>query len=135
MNDGIRAARGRFFAYLDDDNQWRKDYLAKMIGCLERCHDCALVYCDTCDHFSKDELFEKLTKDARTYTHRSPTAVVFPHLGLFTKLEFFASGRGYKDYIDTIPDVSTRKQSLRFAKSIRAGSSINLCLRGWTVAL
>src|SRR6266496_783117 len=45
-NTGIRNAFGKYIAFLDGDDYWTPDHLAKNIGILEGNSEIALVYCD-----------------------------------------------------------------------------------------
>ena len=44
-NVGLRAARGTYVAYLDDDDRWRPDHLATVLGAMAR-QDKAVGYAD-----------------------------------------------------------------------------------------
>jgi glycosyltransferase involved in cell wall biosynthesis len=44
-NHGIRLAQGKYIAFLDADDQWRPEKLAKQVALLDRNSDLALVYC------------------------------------------------------------------------------------------
>jgi glycosyltransferase involved in cell wall biosynthesis len=45
-NAGIRAAHGRYLAFLDADDLWRTDFLERQIGYLHSHPQCDLVYSD-----------------------------------------------------------------------------------------
>jgi len=45
-NTGIRNAFGKYVAFLDGDDYWTPDHLAKNIAVLERNPELSLVYCD-----------------------------------------------------------------------------------------
>jgi glycosyltransferase involved in cell wall biosynthesis len=45
-NTAIRASTGRLLAFLDADDRWRPDFLARQLALLESDRRCALVYCD-----------------------------------------------------------------------------------------
>jgi glycosyltransferase involved in cell wall biosynthesis len=44
-NHGIRLAQGKYIAFLDADDRWRPEKLAKQVALLDRRSDLALVYC------------------------------------------------------------------------------------------
>jgi glycosyltransferase involved in cell wall biosynthesis len=45
-NTAIRASTGRLLAFLDADDRWRPDFLARQVAWLKANRLCALVYCD-----------------------------------------------------------------------------------------
>jgi glycosyltransferase involved in cell wall biosynthesis len=45
-NTGIRASHGRLLAFLDADDRWTPDFLARQVALLESDRRCAVVYCD-----------------------------------------------------------------------------------------
>ncbi len=108
MNTGLAFARGNYFAYLDDDFLWRDDCLEVLSNYLDQHPNTHLVYGDTCDHSTEKVIASFEYTDERPYSFKNKTSIIYPHRGDFTKIEFFASGRGYKDYIDTNEFMHTR---------------------------
>ena len=45
-NTAIRASTGRLLAFLDADDRWMPDFLARQVALLESDRHCVLVYCD-----------------------------------------------------------------------------------------
>src|ERR1700742_1301469 len=45
-NTAIRHARGEFLAFLDADDYWEPDFLARQIAFFDRYPDIDMVYCD-----------------------------------------------------------------------------------------
>lgn len=43
---GYRAARGRYVAHLDDDDEWEPRFLEVLVGNLEAHPECSLAFCD-----------------------------------------------------------------------------------------
>jgi glycosyltransferase involved in cell wall biosynthesis len=46
LNTGVRASRARLIAFLDADDRWAPEFLARQVSFLEANRACALVYCD-----------------------------------------------------------------------------------------
>ena len=53
-NDGLRAAGGRYIAYLDSDDFWRSNLLEVMVDYLDRHPEVGLAYCDAVWHRNLD---------------------------------------------------------------------------------
>lgn len=45
-NEGIKLAKGKYIAFLDDDNTWRPDHLQLLVKCLDENPDIAMAYGD-----------------------------------------------------------------------------------------
>lgn len=58
-NKGINASRGRYIAFLDADDEWENDFLARSMSILENNKDCDVVvsnyYLDESVYFPKDK--------------------------------------------------------------------------------
>jgi glycosyltransferase involved in cell wall biosynthesis len=46
LNEAIRAAKGKYIAYLDDDDIYYPDHIEKLVGALENRSDCGVAYSD-----------------------------------------------------------------------------------------
>lgn len=108
MNDGLRCARGRFIAYLDDDNQWRKRYLEVMVRALVENPGKVLAYCDMCDHTSEADIARRKHLEERAMVFPTSISFVAPHLGDFEQIEISPLG-WYRDYVDTNEMVHSRE--------------------------
>jgi len=64
-NRGVEMARGDYIAYLDDDNTWRPEHLAKCVEAIEADFSTDLVYSRLCYH--ADEEAQKLYKEQAGY--------------------------------------------------------------------
>lgn len=49
-NLGIKAARGEYLCFLDDDDTYRPEFLERLVGYLEANAEIGLVYCDSVFH-------------------------------------------------------------------------------------
>ncbi len=63
-NSGLEIARGKYIAYLDDDDIYYPEHLEKLVGYLER-NDCKVAYTDSYQAFQKWEKDEYVTTDRR----------------------------------------------------------------------
>lgn len=51
-NIGIKSAKGKYCAFLDDDDRWKESYLEKMVGLIEE-KGCGMVYSGvTCEQYN-----------------------------------------------------------------------------------
>lgn len=73
-NTGIRNAFGKYVAFLDGDDYWTPDHLAKNISILERDSTLALVYCD-CILVKNDQPYSRVF-----YVQNQPSTVTFETL-------------------------------------------------------
>jgi glycosyltransferase involved in cell wall biosynthesis len=113
-NAGVRASRGKYLAFLDADDEWRADKLAKTVAALEENPECGLAYSDVWlfnpggkliaqsqipDECARAPSFDDLL--ARWW-HVVPSAVVmrrtiFDATGGFS--EEFRAGHGGEDFL------------------------------------
>ena len=54
-NDGLRMARGDLVAYLDADNTWRPNFVARLASHLLRNRTLQVVFCNSCNHYAREE--------------------------------------------------------------------------------
>lgn len=55
-NIGIKSAKGKYCAFLDDDDRWKESYLEKMVGLIEE-KGCGMVYSGvTCEQYNRDDV-------------------------------------------------------------------------------
>ena len=73
-NTGIRNAFGEYVAFLDGDDYWTPDHLAKNVAILERDPTLALVYCD-CILVKNDQPYSRVF-----YVQNQPSTVTFETL-------------------------------------------------------
>lgn len=67
-NTGIRNAFGKYVAFLDGDDYWTPDHLAKAVGILERDPELSLVYCD-CTLVKNDQPYSRVFFVQHQSTH------------------------------------------------------------------
>ena len=100
VNDGVRAARGTYVGYLDDDDLWYPDHAARLVDVLERTRagvayaNCVAEYADVVDgalvpreyaiftdrDFEKDAYLYDNLATVHSYVHRRE---LFDRFGLF----------------------------------------------------
>jgi glycosyltransferase involved in cell wall biosynthesis len=100
VNDGVRAARGTYVGYLDDDDLWYPDHAARLVDVLERTGagvayaNCVAEYADVVDgalvpreyaiftdrDFEKDAYLYDNLATVHSYVHRRE---LFDRFGLF----------------------------------------------------
>ena len=73
-NTGIRNAFGKYVAFLDGDDYWTPDHLAKTVAILEKDSGLALIYCD-CILVKNNEPYSRVF-----YKHNQPSTVTFETL-------------------------------------------------------
>ena len=73
-NTGIRNAYGKYMAFLDGDDYWTADHLAKNVSILERDPGLALVYCD-CILVKNDQPYDRVF-----FVQNQPSTVTFETL-------------------------------------------------------
>jgi glycosyltransferase involved in cell wall biosynthesis len=64
-NDGLAVACGRYAAYLDADNTWRPDYVARMITTLEERPGAVLAVAQSCNHHPVERMATHVAADLR----------------------------------------------------------------------
>ncbi len=62
-NKGIKAAKGEYVAFLDDDDYWLPEKIEKQVKLIER-HECDLVYCG--------RTYEIITSEGIQYRNQIP---------------------------------------------------------------
>jgi len=95
-NDGLRAARGEFIAYLDSDNTWEPDFVLELLNELLRHPSAQLAHCDSRNFYSsKEQLQLVLSRDLRHLVFQDDESTIFSYSELQPEL----LGSSY--YIDT----------------------------------
>jgi len=96
-NDGIKIAKGDFFAYLDSDNLWHKDFLFKMVSAFTD-DKIKLAYCFSRNHYKNETQFKSVfEKDNREIIDKDEKAFYIA----FKSREFNVGTPGIDWYIDT----------------------------------
>lgn len=60
LNIGFRKAKGDYYTWTSDDNYYKKDAFEKMVSCLERSSNVALVYADYTEVDADDREIKKV---------------------------------------------------------------------------
>jgi glycosyltransferase involved in cell wall biosynthesis len=94
-NDGLRLACGEFVAYLDADNTWRPDFVARLTRVLLDDPQLQLTFCDSRNFYSRYWARRAVARDPRRLIASGPTWTVF-------SLDTLERDRlGVDQYIDT----------------------------------
>ena len=92
-NTAVKAAKGKWIAFLDSDDLWKEDKLLKQVDYLHLHPDCRIVYTKFCNfnEISEDELGERKKRLLQTddISWYLPSALVdvrlFDEVGMFDK--------------------------------------------------
>jgi aspartate/methionine/tyrosine aminotransferase/glycosyltransferase involved in cell wall biosynthesis len=94
-NDGLKIATGTLVAYLDADNAWHPDFLARLSTVLLSRPDLELVHCDSRNYYSATDKQLAVARDRRKLQAEGQFWTVFSNGPLN------ASQLGAEQYIDT----------------------------------
>lgn len=142
-NIGIRAAKGRYIAFLDADDIWLPNKLAEQLECI-RGHDCGMVFSDYEKMDESGMLAGRIVKGPDSVTYRQLLCgnVVLQSSGLFDvekigKPEFAAvHHEDFKFWLDvlkrTSKAVNTGKVHVHYRVRFRSLSGNKLRAMLWT---
>jgi len=108
VNDGVRAARGTYVGYLDDDDLWYPDHAARLVDVLERTGaavayaNCVAEYADVVDGALVPREYAIFTdrdfeKDAYLYDNLATVHSYVHRRELFDRFGFFDEAMGAAD--------------------------------------
>lgn len=87
-NRGIEKSRGDYIAYLDDDNEWRRDHLATLVRAIESDFSTDMVYSRVHYTIDDDEARTKLSEEFNGRVPEGDTVGVEWNPNLLTQRNF-----------------------------------------------